>query len=408
MSANTTTQSDLLRIVYRRYLRPMFNLRSILLQRFGRDTENWAQGTNISIPLHWAQSGGFGWSDAGVLPTPGEQTVKRAIFDYGKLYGRIRIAGQHMRRARRSYAAEAQPFTFEARGLVQDIRSGLNKDLWGNGDGSLAVVASGVSANSITVEDTYGLQNNAIVDVLLKATGVVGSGVAGARINITQATKTVTLQSGNFIDWTDIQANPTNYKVYRQGSYNQAMFGLDAIISTSNPTAGNYGGLDRDLTVNDPWKSFVDDNAGVLRQISFRKIQDAIDEVEWRSPGQTNLIICPPDIWSVIAERLVNDKFYRGETMKLNGWAQAVDFAGIPIVKDKHCTKNTIYGLDTTFFKIYQSSEGEWIDYSGSVLQAVPGMDEYEANWVRELQCVCLAPNAQWRINDVDPQQVAE
>jgi hypothetical protein len=143
MPANRQNQSDLLRKVYLPYMRVQFNLKSILLQRLMRNTEQYSEGEELSLPLHVGQSGGWGWNSAGKLPAASHQKVKRHKYNYHRMYGRIEIDGPHVEGAKKSYAAERRPYDFETKNLIKQMRHGLNHDLFGSGSGSVASVGSG-------------------------------------------------------------------------------------------------------------------------------------------------------------------------------------------------------------------------------------------------------------------------
>lgn len=400
-----TNQENLLRTVYLRDMRRQFNIRSILLQVIGRDSKNFAPGKEISIPLHASAGEGHTWSDAGLLPPASHEKIERATFKYRMMTSRIEIAGDFEDDAASTQASEVRPLDFQIKATIRNGRHDLNFDIYGEGDGVVGSPLSASSGTVFVVDDVRGLRNNMRVDVVLTATGATGSGgVKGAQITVNTSTKTVTLTGGaQLADGTgaDLNANFANYRVYRAGARNQAPFGLEAAINTGNPAGGNYGNVDRSLDANDFYRGVVQGNSDVLRGATLKLLQDVVDAIEKKGDGDVNLIICPHDLWSHIADLLTFSKRYQGNMMKLNGWAQAVDFAGIPIVRDKHAHPEKMYCLDTSTWRIYQNNEGSWMDKDGAILSRVPGKVAYEAAWYRRLQLICMLPGGNGILDDL-------
>lgn len=405
MASNRTTQEDLLRTVYLRKMQRQFNLKSILLQTLERNSDYYREGKEISIPIHTRQTGGWTWSNSGQLPESGEQRVARHTYNYSRMYGTIEIDGPHVEGAASSEAAERRPYDFETTNLIKQMRHGFNFDLFGDGTGTLCSVVSAASSTTCVVDDVRGLVDGMRVDVLITSTGAVSGGVSKATISVDRTNKTLTLLGGT--TWadgtgTELNTNAADYTVYRSGARNQACWGLDAIIATGNPTPGNYGNIDRTTSGNEFWQGNVFSNNGDARFISFPIIEEARNEVEKRSDGETNLIICGYEVHSQLMNELVNARRIDNNVVKLNGWATAIMHDDVPIVRDKHCDPTKMYLLDTSMIELFQNDAGKWMDKDGAILSRIPGRHAYEAAWFRFVQLVCHAPNAQAVITDLD------
>ena len=404
MASSRTTQEALLREVYMKKMQVQFNLRSILSQFVNQDTEEYAEGKQLSLILHKGQTGGFGYSSAGVLPTPSHQKVARHVYNYSRLYGTIEISGPHVEGARKSYAAERRPYDFETKNLVKQMRHAFNFDLFGDGSGLIASPLSASSSTVMIVDDIRGLEDGMRVDVLLTAAGGVGGGVQAADISVDPATNTITLTAGSFADGTgtEINTNPSNYGVYRAGSYKDVVMGLQGIVSASNPPGGNLGGIDRTTAGNEYWKAQVLSNGSVAREPSFDLIDDMITLIEKRSDGNPNLILCGYEVHNILKSELLGSRrFHSSDLKKLNGWATALMHDEIPIVRDKHCPPGKMFILDTTMFTMFANDSGKWMDQDGAVLSRVPGLHAYQAAWFCFKQLVCSAPNANGVISDL-------
>lgn len=403
-ASNRTTQADMLRRVYRPSMRQQFNTKNILLQYLQRNNQTLAEGADMSFAVHSGQSGGWGWSSSGNLPPAGRQRVKRASFNFSKMYGRIEIAGDHIEGSHTSEAAERRPYDFETKNLIKQMKAGLSFELFLDGTGLLSTPAGATSATVLTATaaEARGLETGMVVDVLLKSDGSTGAaGVSKAEIDVDTTTSpvTITLTSGSLINYATVNGSPTSYGIYRHGSYNQSIFGLNAAIGTTDPASGAYLGISR--TTNPWWKGQYLGNSGTPRAISLKLMQQMADLIDTRSDGETNLIICHHNVWNNLADILVGLKRYEGNLMKLNGWCSALEWQGVPVVRDKHCPSGRMYFLDTSTFQLWQNNEGDWMDKDGSILSRVPDKHAYEAAWFRFLQLVCDAPNANGILDDI-------
>ena len=131
-------------------------------------------------------------------------------------------------------------------------------------------------------------------------------------------------------------------------------------------------------------------------------MQEILDDVDSRSVGAVNMVLMSYGVWDTLAEQLVAKKRYPGQIYKLNKWIQAIDWNGIPCVRDFYCPDTRAYFLDTSSFRLYQNNEGGWMDKDGEILSRVQGYMAYEAAWLRRLQRVCTAPGANGVLDDLE------
>lgn len=401
------TMNKLLRTVYKDKLREQFSSKQLLLQEFPRENVgNFSEGDFISIPLHVALGSGFAFSSTGVLPAAGHQIVERATFNYKMLVDRIELAGDFMQDTSDGAAAERKILDFEVGGVAKAGRRGMAYHMYGDGTGKLAAVSSSGSATTLVVDSIRGILDNMRVDILLTADGTVGAGVQGAQVRLERATKKLTLINGAVLaDSGELNSNAANYTVYRQGSRNDAYYGLEAWISDSNPPTGvaNIGGLDRSLAVNDFYRAHVFSNGGTPREPDLQLIQYVLDEIDDAADSDVRLMICNPKVWNWIAFRLDNQKRFTHEKTTLRGWMSAIMFGDVPhaILKDPMCPPTKMFFMDPSLWRIWQINEGTWMDEDGAVLARVAGRVAYEAAWFRRMQVICLRPRSTAVLTDL-------
>lgn len=401
----------LLRTRYRTYLRYQGNLKSVLLQRLQRRTENYVEGDKISIPLHSSGGGGHAYNSSGKTPPGDVQGVERQEHNYKEMLQtlKIRVA---MRKRSRGAGAERGALEFEIDSLAKQRRHDRNVDLHGDGSGLLCNIVSASSSTAFVVDNARVLRNGLRVSVLLKASGSPGSGgIASARINVNANTKTVTLIGATLVDGagTELNANATLYGVYRQQSFNDCPWGLKAWVSDTNPSGGNIGGIDRTLAANAFFQSVVHANGGTPRPLTYRLIQDLLDDIDLQSESDgVSLLMCGHRVWARFMDVLTADKRFGGKETLLNGWAKAIEFPDIPpLVRDKHCPPDTMYALAEDTFTIFQSDEGDWIDRGGTILFPVPGEASDYATWQQMWNLVCWSPCSNGKLTDLEYSDAA-
>lgn len=410
-TATRTVYDNALRHVYTPKLWQLQNRDRILLKKFQRDTAQYAEGKQINIRLHTAGSGGVGWS-TGTLPASGTQLINNAYANYKKLYGRFKIDGDLIAGTRTGYAAEMRALAWEARNLVEDLAQALAYDIWqdasGQVSGSTASNPSGgASTSSIRVPiANNGIRKNMIVDVLktdgtASTQGKAGMLVSSVAVDSADATLyliTFDTTNGPALGGTGDMTSGGPYAVYRQGSYGNAIDGVSKIVSTT----GTYLGINRGTAGNEFWKAQSLANGGTNRPIQLELMQEMLDTIETNSPGATNLIVTSHAIWRKLADILVADKRHEGTRMKLDGWCEALDFRGVPVVRDKHAPANKMWFFDARTWTIYQDSEGGFIDEDNQILRMVSGEDAFEAAWRRYLQLVCHDPASNGVLADIE------
>ncbi len=406
-ASNRATQEQMLRTVYLDRMRKQFSVKAILLQALSRIIDTKKQGLEFSWALHSAMGGSYMWSRGGLLPSVRPEGVERATGRMAWLTNRIELMKDFVEDTGTPGGAETSILDFETKAKVASMKRDLNFDMFQDGSGKLAAPASASSGTAITVTDKRGFRDNLVIDIVLLSNGQVGpGGVIGAPIKFNHTTGVITLQEGKVLaDGTgaDVTANPTLYMIYRNGSRNDAFYGLGAVVSDSNPPTGVtfYGGIDRSSAANAFWQAVRHHNGGTPRTLKFKLMQDIWDDLDNRSDGEINLVVCPQDLWSHIAEGMETKRRYGAELVKLNGWADAVSVQGKYIVKDKMCQGGKMYHLATDLLSIYQTSEGEWDDYGGSVIQPLEGKMGYQAKFSRRLQTICRACNGNGVLEDL-------
>ncbi len=403
-----TTGSAILKRVYRKRVTELVNYKRILSNRLSPVTEKYAEGERIDFALHTADNWGVKITAGINLPNAQFRQHQVGNANYKHIYAQMKITGPMMSSTSQSGSAFLNALENETKGVAKTMKVLDQIALWGDGSGELAALSSTAptdDATNVTVPvlSTRNCYLGMMCDVLVKLTGITGAGGA-TNIKITDvdhAGLTIKFASADLPNFASLASTDS---IYIQDSYNSFPWGVQAIISTSNPVSGigNYGGITR--TNNVFWQAQDNNNSGTNRAFKLNLLQDLIDDIENRSAGEPDLIVTTPKLWSRMGAMLAESKRYTGKTLKLDGWFDALDFGGIPVAKDKYCPENTMYVFDMGYWYEYQAPDvgsGTWMDKDGAVLARSASEDAYEATWLKYYNTICTAPNAQGVLNDL-------
>lgn len=399
------TGSAMLWRVYEEKVTKQFNAQRILKNRLKATPKETGEGERIEFPLHIGSSGGITVTSGTTLPNAQYQEYTSGQCNYFHLYGQIKVDGPMLSSTVKGKTSFRDSLDSETTGMVNDLKDTDQILLWGDGSGLLATVASAAASGTntiVTVDNSRNLRRGMVVDVLVKSTGATGNGGVKARItDVDHSTPSCTFVTTS-LDGGAPTSLTTTDGIYIQGAYNDAPWGVQAIISASDPSVADYGGIDRDAAAY--WKAQDSANGGTNRAVQLSLIDKLIQNITSRSNGRPNLIMTTPALEGIIGGMLTDSKRFKGDSMTLDGWYKAVTFANIPVVADKHCTPNTLYVFDTRFWRRYfppDIGEGKWFDHDGHVLARVPGEDSVEATWKSYFQNICTNPSAQGRLADL-------
>lgn len=380
MSTTLTSLDAILKNQYLGPVREQINSKIELLKRIETDRES-VVGKNFTIPLHYGRNEGIGArADGGTLPTAGNQSYKETIVPMRYLYGRIKLTGPSIKAAKSNEGAFIRAVESEMKGLARDLKSDMNRQLFGNGSGVLATCGTTSNSTTVTVGSTAKLRVGMIVDIIVTADGTTSTGATGRTItSITNATTFVI--SGAAI------TTDNTFSVYRSGSRNLEVMGIAGICSATTTLQG----LD---TTNYPWwkANVLTDSSN--RAISETLLQTALDTTYQQSDGEATVLFTTVGVRRAYQALLSADRTYQN-TMEFKGGFKALDYNGLPFMVDKDCNANTIYLLDENHLKFYEMSDWDWMSEDGAILSRVSGEDAYEAVMYKYCELGCSARNTQ-------------
>ena len=385
MAANLQTLDKILKEHYLPAIRRQLNDTTVLLQRLRRDTEN-VYGREYVIALSYGRNEGVGARpEGGILPTPQSQKYDNLKLKVTYNYGRIKVTGPVIAATRRDVGAFVRAVESEMRGLLRDLRKDINRQLFGDGSGVLAVC--GTTSNSTTVQlaataDMRNFRVGMVVDILAIADGTpVATGVTITAID--RVNKTITISGAPV-------TTSASHAVYRTGNYGAEIIGLDAWLGKDNNT---IGGIDR--TTAEWFRPNILHNSGTPRALSLDLMQQAEDAADIAASGRPSLLITSHAVRREYLGLLEDIRRFVN-TQRLDGGWEAVMYNDKPLVVDPDCQEDRIYFIDESTFAIGQMSDFDWMDRDGAVLHRTANEDAYEATlfWYSQLGCDTPAANS--------------
>lgn len=395
---NTAGFSAALKEVYLPGIREELNQKTNLLDLFteGDLTQYEWSGNELVFALHSSRnySGVKYVAEGGGLPTAGSQGIKNLKVPIAHLKGRIQLSYEVMRASRTDKGAFVRAMDLEQKGLVNDISRQRNRALAGFGSEILAVITTGVAANTVqTIKNPGGVSGTVnpgrfvqpgMVIVVTDPTGVtVRSTTVATVVSVSGAT--LTLDTAIATTTNDVISLATSSLVSTgQGSINAASMGILGIVDSTTYVTTIFG-LDRSLTANAFFRSQIMPSVGT---VNADTLQRGIDNCEEISGETIDKFVCHSSVRREIAKLTEADRRYAaGSAQNFDAGTQAgagkkdLTFNGWSFRTDKDMAYGTLIGLNTSHLFWLPETKGEWADDDGTVLLRVANVDAYEARF---------------------------
>jgi hypothetical protein len=356
-------------------------------------------GKEVIFDTHIGRNQGIG--ARGVrekLPVAGAQKYKQAHLYLTNLYGSIEVDGQLFEQAVEDYQAFINVVDNEINGLKKDLAVDLNRQVYGDGSGKLAVVTAQPSSTTLTVDSTHWLQIGMVFDVVDPTTGVKQQSGAASSLEIAainEDTKVITVSGGAL------------------GTFNTAISAGDILVRSSNGV-NNFGkewtGLaaivddSSELHEIDPaeypvWKSTVQTlgtpgtSTGTLTELALINLVQKVD----KQGGDVDVMLASPGVFNAYWDLLQGlRQFTNGATLEGGQRAFTFDAVGKPIkfVSDYAAPTGTVYALSSKEIVVNRKRDWSWMDRDGSMWSRVADTDAYEARYFQYSQLGTYRRNA--------------
>jgi hypothetical protein len=428
-ATNLSNYDEVLKTYYLDGIQDYLNHATILADIVETNEKDVA-GKNATIESHYGRSTGTGArGDGGALPTANYQRFKTCTVPMKYNYGRIEVTGPTIAATRDDKGAYGKALDLEVRGIVDDLKTEINRQMWGCGYGIVARWYSGTSTNCLvqkkyrgnaTGGDSFGsafggkyLEKRGDA-VLVLGTALSGSGtftVGSTSLAVTaittKGTNTDTLaaaDSGTPACGTGTCAffiRPSALgTITTSGGHRREMMGIRGLVtdtdvdnivftdvsrSNTGLSATNTDSLQGLAVASYSWfKAIVDSHTSGRyageRALSLSLMQTMFDMVEEQAGKDygPNIIISTRALRREYLELCQADRRVVN-TMELDGGWSALDYNGVPFLVDNDAIDGEIYFLTTKDLQIYRMSDYDWMQKDGAVLSRISGYDTYEA-----------------------------
>jgi hypothetical protein len=436
MAFDLTTISDILKIDYQGPVRDQLNNATILLVRVRRSDENFI-GKQAYIPLRKGRNVGRGARiESGTLPTAGNQQYDSAIFNVVYNYGRIQLTGPAISSAKTNAGAFVRAIDSEMRGLMMDLKTSINRQLWHDGSSVLTVCGTTSGSATVNVSSTKFLEVGLPFTIVNPSDGTIkeSGDTVVAILSDTQFTSSTTVTTDTddlLIEGAGSGSSSNSRNLASATTFKTTpleLWGLEAMISSINPARARAdtadigaGGFDQTLvtaqfgqidrkTGNLFWDSGDLNNSGTTRDLTLDLMQQAFDETDIEADELPGLILTDHPIKRRYASLLVSDKRYpAGGEITLDGGYRALEFNGVPLVADRDASLtrtpgvlNRLYFLTESALEFEVLEDWKWMERDGAVLSRVSNVDAYEATMFSYFQFATDHAKAHCLLDDIN------
>jgi hypothetical protein len=354
-------------------------------------------GKEVVFDTHVGRNQGIGARDVREkLPTAGAQKYKQAHLYLKNLYGSIEVDGQLFEQAAEDYQAFINVVDNEIKGLRRDLAVDMNRQIYGNGTGTLGVVESPATA-SLTVEfdSIHYIDYGMVVDVLDASGAFAQLHNEVSVVSVDTATNIVTFDTALTVAAGDIIVRASN----TTNSYNKELTGLGAIVSAT----GTLHEIDPATTP--VWSSTEvalgsAGSPGTLTELDLISLVQKVD----KQGGDVDVFLASPGVYNAYWNLLQSFRQFTN-TATLTGGQRSFSFEalGKPIkfVSDYAAPKGTLFALSSNELVLNRKKDWSWMDRDGSMWSRVSDTDAYEARYYMYAELGTYRRNAHAKLSNI-------
>jgi hypothetical protein len=335
------------------------------------------------------------------LPVAGAQKYKQAHLYLKNLYGAIEVDGQLFEQAADNYNAFINVVDNEMKGLKKDLSRDLNRQIYGDGSGTLGVVKTTDSSADTSVDfvDAHWIEPGMVVDLLAGTDLVDGTPTvlyAGITVvSVNDATDVVIFDTAVAVTAGDIIVRGSN----TTNSFKKELTGLGAIVASGNSLHGIDGAVDQ------VWNSTIRTlgSVGTPGTLTELNLINLVQEVD-KQGGDVDVFLASPGVYNAYWNLLQGFRQFTGGAT-LTGGQRSFTFEalGKPIkfVSDYAAPKGTLYALTSNELVINRKRDWAFMDRDGSMWSRVADTDAYEARIFQYSEIGTYRRNAHAKLSNI-------
>lgn len=364
-------------------------------------------GAGVAFVAHFGRNHGIGArGELERLPAAGQQVYARGTTGLKSLYGAIQATGQVMNQAKSNPQSFIDYVGEEMSRLKTDLAKDQNRQVYGDGTGTLATVkTAGTSVTTIAIDDTIYMGIGARIDVLTAST--LSNVTPTPRntnayltvTNIDEDNLTITVDSAVTVGVGDaIVRSGRTSSTSGVNSWNKEWAGFKKIISDT----GSLYGIDPAQYAD--WKAVVNtpaDSGGVLTELDLDQV---ILDVR-RKGSKPTRIITTHGVYRAYWNALQGLRQYVNKTDLAGGIGGGLSFTtpygDIPMVTDFDAPKGTAWFPNEKELALNTNVGWEWIDEQGATWQKIPGYDGFIAEMRNYSELTTYRRNAHGKLHGI-------
>ena len=364
-------------------------------------------GAGVAFVAHFGRNHGIGArGELERLPAAGQQVYARGTTGLKSLYGAIQATGQVMNQAKSNPQSFIDYVGEEMSRLKSDLAKDQNRQVYGDGTGTLATVrTAGTTVTTVAVDDTIYFGIGARVDILTASTltnAVPTPRNTSAYVTITnvdEANRTITIDAATTVGVGDaIVRSGRTSSTSGVNSWNKEWTGFKAIINNT----GTLYGIDPN-TYSD-WKAVVNtpaDSGGALTELDLDKV---ILDVR-KKGSRPSRIITTHGVYRAYWNALQGLRQYVNKTDLNGGIGGGLSFTtpygDIPMVTDFDAPKGVAWFPNDKELALNTNVGWEWIDEQGATWQKIPGYDGFIAEMRNYSEMTTYRRNAHGKLSEI-------
>jgi hypothetical protein len=403
MALTLSAADSALKEDYQPAVREQINQAVMALQQFEKNSTD-IEGRRAVLSVHTQRNSGVGARlDGGALPTAGNQGYREERVPLHFNYGRIQISGPTIRAMKSDRGSFVRAVDSETKGVTNDVRRGVNRQVFGTADGVIASTAANTTvtvvqlAATTTLVQMRQLEVGMIVDIgtvaapTTDATARTITAVSLSALTITISGAAISTSAGDKVFVTGSGG--------AVGGVGQAeISGLQAIVLDSGLI------FNIDPSVNPIWASVNNNNSGTLRAPTENLLAKVMHTVKISGGEDLNLWLTSDGVFRAYSNNLTAIKRFPN-TLTLKGGFEALSITAgggeVGLAWDRDAPSNTAFGLNTSHLIQFQMSDWEFMQEDGSVLFRVAGFDAYEATLFKYHELATDKRNAHAVVKDL-------
>jgi hypothetical protein len=363
-------------------------------------------GDGVAFVAHFGRNHGIGArNELEKLPTAGQQLYARGTTGLKSLYGSVQVTGQTMRQAKSNPQAFIDYVAEELSRVKTDLAYDQNRQVYGDGTGTLAKVSAGAASNvTHTFDDVRYLEVGMRVDILTAAT--IGNAVptpanASKYLTITainESTKAVTFDAAVVTTTNDVLVRSSRETAsVGTNSWKKEWTGFGKMVTNT----GELFGIDP--ASYPEWKAVVKTPVagdGTLTELDL----DTVVLDMRRKGSKATRIFTTPGVYRAYWSALEQMRTYTNKTDLeggLGGLAFSTPYGNIPMTTDFQAPARTAWFINEKEMILNTNVGWEFIDEQGATWQKIPGYDGFIAELRNYSELTTYRRNAHGRLNGI-------